>query len=377
MAEEDSSQEKTEEATPKRKEKAREDGQVPRSKEFTTTAVLLAGAVGLWAFGGPMASALQNVLRFNFSLSREDIFDVNKMLNHLGHSFGEALFSLIPIFSVLALAAIVGPIALGGFMFSSKSLAPKLNRLDPLAGLKRMLSLKSLVELVKAIAKVAVVVFVALMVLKMFESPLLNLGREELESGIAHSLHMSLWAAILISCSTIAIAMIDIPFQIWDHAKKLKMSKQDIKDEMKDSEGKPEVKGRIRQLQREMANRRMMDAIPQADVVITNPTHYSVALKYDPETMATPILLAKGVDHMAFKIREIAKTHDIELVAAPVVARAVYHTTDLEAEIPAGLYLAVAQVLAYVFQLRNWRKGKSERPYLPKTFDVPPDLNFS
>ena len=376
MAEEDSSQEKTEEATPRRQEKAREDGQVPRSKELTTTAVLLAGALGLWAFGGYISQTLLDVLRFNFSFERESAFDVNKMFGHLGHSFHDALFSLIPLFSVLAVAAILGPIALGGFLFSGKSLAPKLNRLDPLAGLKRMFSLKSLVELVKSIGKVAVVIFVTLMVLKLYQDSLLNLGRENLESGIAHSLQISLWAAIFISGSTVVIAFIDIPFQIWDHAKKLKMSKQDIKDEMKDSEGKPEVKGRIRQLQREMANRRMMDAVPQADVIITNPTHYSVALKYNPDTMATPILLAKGVDQMAIKIREIAKAHKIEMIAAPILARAVYHTTEVESPIPQGLYLAVAQVLAYVFQLRNWRKGKNERPQMPRKLDVPPDMIF-
>jgi len=196
------------------------------------------------------------------------------------------------------------------------------------------------------------------------------------EEAIEQALHIGVWAFILIACSTIVIALIDIPFQIWDNAKKLKMSKQDVKDEMKDSEGKPEVKGRIRQLQREMADRRMMDAVPQADVVITNPEHYSVALKYNPESMATPILLAKGVDHMAFKIREIANAHEIELVAAPVLARAVYYTTEIDNEIPEGLYLAVAQVLAYIFQLRNWRSGKSEKPVFPRKLDVPKDMRF-
>ncbi|MCR6653610.1 MAG: flagellar biosynthesis protein FlhB [Cellvibrionaceae bacterium] len=377
MAEnDDSAQEKTEEATPRRQEKAREEGQIPRSRDLTTSAVLILGAVGLWIFGGRMAETLMNVLRFNFTVEREVIFDPQKMFAQLGSSFFDALWSLIPLFSILLVAAIVGPIILGGFLFSGKSIAPKLSRIDPLAGLKRMFSLKSLVELGKSIGKVVVVVAVAYFTLRMFEPELLGLSRESLENGVQHSLRISLWATLLISCSTILIAAIDVPFQIWEHAKNLKMSRQDIKDEMKDSEGKPEVKGRIRQLQREMANRRMMASVPKADVIITNPTHYAVALKYDPETMATPILLAKGVDETAMKIREIAREYKIEQVRTPVLARAIYHTTDIDSEIPQGLYLAVAQVLAYVFQLRNFRKGRGERPDFPGNIKVPKDMIF-
>lgn len=376
MADDDSTQEKTEEATPRRKEKAREDGQIPRSRDLTTSAVLIMGAVGLWMFGGHAANTLLNVLRFNFSLEREVLFDPNKMLAHLASSFYESLWALLPIFAVLLIAAIVGPTALGGFLFSGKSIAPKLNRLDPLAGLKRMFSLKSLVELGKSIGKVLAVVFMAYLTLKLFETQLLGLARESLETGVRHSLYISLWATLLISCSTILIAAVDVPFQIWEHSKKLKMSRQDIKDEMKDSDGKPEVKGRMRQMQREMANRRQMASVPKADVIITNPTHFAVALRYDPDTMATPILLAKGTDQTAMKIREIAREYKIEQVRSPVLARAIYHTTQIDGEIPQGLYLAVAQVLAYVFQLRNFRKGRGERPDFPSNIRVPKDMIF-
>lgn len=376
MADDDSSQEKTEEATPRRKEKARDDGQIPRSRDLTTSAVLIMGAVGLWMFGGHAANTLLNVLRFNFSLERDVIFDPNKMIAHLASSFFEALWALLPIFTVLLIAAIVGPTILGGFLFSGKSIAPKLSRLDPLAGLKRMFSLKSLVELGKSIGKVLAVVFMAYLTLKLFETQLLGLARESLETGVRHSLHISLWATLLISCSTILIAAVDVPFQIWEHAKKLKMSRQDIKDEMKDSDGKPEVKGRMRQMQREMANRRQMASVPKADVIITNPTHFAVALRYDPDTMATPILLAKGTDQTAMKIREIAREYKIEQVRSPVLARAIYHTTQIDGEIPQGLYLAVAQVLAYVFQLRNFRKGRGERPDFPNNVRVPKDMIF-
>lgn len=376
MSENDSAQEKTEEATPKRQEKAREDGQVPRSRELTTSAVLLAGTVGLWVFGGLITQTLAEVLRFNFELERADLFDPQRMFVQLGHSFWASLASLIPLFVVLGVAAAMAPIALGGWLLSAKSLAPKSSRLDPVAGLKRMFSAKSLVELFKSIGKVGFVVTAAYLTLVMFEKELLLLSQLSVEGGIAHSLYISLWAAIWISASTLAIAMIDIPFQIYDHSKKLKMSRQEVKDEMKDSEGKPEVKGRIRQLQREMANNRMMASVPEADVIITNPTHYAVALRYNPDSMETPILLAKGLDHVALRIREVAKVNNIEMVRAPVLARAIYHTTDLEREIPHGLYLAVAQVLAYVFQLRNFRKGWGDRPEYPRNLKVPKDMKF-
>ncbi|ABD81429.1 flagellar biosynthesis protein FlhB [Saccharophagus degradans] len=376
MAEEDSAQEKTEEPTAKRQEKAREDGQIPRSKELTTSAVLIVGCVGLYMFGGQIAQGLADILKFNFTIEREAIFDPNAMLGHLGSSFYLGLKVLIPLFAVLLVAAIAGPIALGGWLFSTKSLAPKLNRMDPVAGLKRMFSVKSLVELVKAIGKVGVVVAFAFVLLNYMKEDLLGLGFEGVERGMAHSVYLSIIAAIIISVSTLVIAAVDIPFQIWDNVKKLRMTRQEIKDEMKDSEGKPEVKGRIRQLQYEMAQNRMMAAVPEADVVITNPTHYSVALKYDPNSMETPILLAKGVDHMAMKIREIAKANKIEFIQSPLLARAIYHTTEVDEEIPSGLYVAVAQVLAYVFQIREYRRGRGERPTYPRNPPVPKDMRY-
>ncbi len=376
MAEEDSGQDKTEEATPRRLEKAREDGQIPRSRELTTSSILILGTLSLWLFGGFIGKTLLDVLHFNFELEREALFDPQIMFTQLGHSFLAALLSLIPLFAVLLLAAIIGPVALGGWLFSSKSLMPKLNRMDPVAGLKRMFSAKSLMELAKAIAKVAVVVFVAYLTLNFYTQEILGLGLEGIEGGIFHSLSISLWCAIFISLSTIVIALVDIPFQLYEHAKKLKMSMQEIKDEMKEVMGNPQLKGRIRQMQREMSNQRMMQAVPQADVIITNPTHYSVALRYDPETMETPVLLAKGIDYAAFRIRDIAKEHHIELVSSPVLARAVYHTTEVDGEIPQGLYLAIAQVLAYVFQLRNFRRGLSERPPFPRNIKVPKDMIY-
>lgn len=378
MAEDnDSSQEKTEEASSRKLEKAREEGQIPRSRDLTTTAILLAGTIGLYIFAEFMGSRIINVTRFNFTLTRETIFDPQAMIAHLTSSFYHGLVSIMPLFGLLLAASIIGPIALGGWLFSTKAMAPKLSRMDPMAGLKRMFSLKSLVELGKALGKVVVILGATILLLMMLQQPTFRLSDENINSAIMHSLQLSGFAAIVLAAVTAIIAAIDIPFQIWEHSKKLKMSRQELKDEMKDTEGKPEVKGRIRQMQREIAQRRMMASVPDADVIITNPTHFAVALKYDPENMGTPILLAKGGDHVAMKIREIAKAHKVEIIESPILARAVFYTTEIDQEIPAGLYVAVAQVLAYVFQLRNYRKGQGEKPPYPRNLKVPKDMQFN
>ncbi len=376
MAENDSSQEKTEEATPKKLEKARDEGQVPRSRELTTTAILLAGTIGLYIFGQLISQRLMDVMQFNFVIERQHIFDTSQMVLHLASSFYDALLSLLPLFGILVAAAIIGPTALGGWLFSAKAMAPKFSRMNPAAGLKRMFSTKALMELAKALAKVLVILALAIGLLVGMQTEMLNLAYETVDRAIIHSMELSAYAAIALAAATILIAIVDIPFQIWEHTKKLKMSLQDIKDEMKDSEGKPEVKGRIRQLQREMANNRMMSSVPEADVVITNPTHYAVALKYDPDTMDTPLLVAKGVDNIALKIREIAAANDIEIMESPQLSRAIYHTTEVDREVPSGLYVAVAQVLAYVFQLRNYRKRRGERPVYPRNITVPEDMRY-
>lgn len=377
MAEEDDNgQEKTEEASSRKLEKAREEGQIPRSRDLTTTAILLLGTIGLMVFGQYMGGKLMEVTRYNFTIPREAIFDPQTMIAYLSASMFDGLLSLLPLFGMLLVASIVGPIALGGWLFSGKAMAPKFSRMDPIAGIKRMFSMKALVELAKALGKVAVILGATILLLLAFEQAMFRLADETVNNAIIHSLKISGYAAIILSASTILIAAVDVPFQIWDHNKKLKMSRQELKDEVKDTEGKPEVKGRIRQLQREMAQRRMMSNVPDADVIITNPTHYAVALKYNPEKMATPIMLAKGGDHVALKIREIAKAHKIEIIESPVLARAIYHTTDVDQEIPAALYMAVAQVLAYVFQLRNFRRGKGEKPTYPRNIKIPKNMQF-
>lgn len=378
MAEEggDSSQEKTEEPSARRLEKAREEGQIPRSRDLTTSVVLLLAVAGLWLFAEFMGGKLIGISRENFIISRADIFDTNAMIAHLARAIYQGLLSLAPLMLLLLIASIAGPIALGGWLVSGKAMAPKFSRMNPLAGLKRMFSLKALVELVKALLKVSVVLAATIWVLLFYAQAMFRMGDEEVNLAIIHSLEISIMATLILSASTLVIAAVDVPWQLYEHNKKLKMSRQDLKDEYKESEGRPEVKGRIRQLQREMSQRRMMANVPEADVVITNPTHYAVALRYDPDTMDTPIMLAKGGDQIALKIREIAKEHKVEIIEAPALTRAIYYTTELDQEVPAGLYMAVAQVLAYVFQLRNYRRGKGQKPPLPRNITVPKDMQF-
>lgn len=377
MAEEDDSgQEKTEEPSSRKLEKAREEGQVPRSRELTTTAILLIAGIGLYAFAGFMSEKIIGLTRENFSINRESIFDPNAMLDRLAAAVFDGFLGVMPLIALLVLAAILGPIALGGWLYSPQSLLPKLDRMSPLAGLKRMFSMKSLMELAKALAKVLVILGATILVLQFYAQSMFRLGDESINQSIIHSMEISVQALIILASVTILIAAIDVPIQIFEFTKKMRMSRQDLKDESKDTDGKPEVKGRIRQLQREIAQRRMMAKVPEADVIITNPTHYAVALQYKPESMDTPVLLAKGGDHIAFKIREIGAAHKVDIIESPALARAIYHTTDLDTEIPSGLYLAVAQILAYVFQLRNYRKGKGDRPVYPKNISIPKDMQF-
>ncbi|KPQ29631.1 MAG: flagellar biosynthetic protein FlhB [Marinobacter excellens HL-55] len=374
MAEEnDNSQEKTEEATPRRLEKAKEDGQTARSKELATMAVLLAGAGGLLMFGGSLGATLEGIMRDAFILERAAIYDTKHMSVQLILSAKAAAFALSPILIMLLIAAIAGSIGIGGLLFSAKAIAPKANRMDPIKGLGRMFSMRSLIELVKAIAKVGLVLSVAILILNLRTEDLLSIAEEPVVPAMAHVVWTMAWSFFLLACATIVIAIIDVPFQIYDHQKKLRMTKQEVKDEYKDTEGKPEVKGKIRQLQREMAQRRMMQDVPTADVVITNPTHYAVALKYDQMSMGAPVVVAKGADEMAFKIMEVARENKVEILRTPPLTRAVYHNSDIGQEIPDGLYMAIAQVLAYVFQLRQFRKGRGDKPGMPD-FPIPPEM---
>ena len=374
MAEEDPGQEKSEQPTARRLEKAREEGQVPRSKELNTTLVLVSGAVGLLMLGPMMSDAIAGIAKQGFDLERATIFDTQQMALQLGAATFESAKALAPWLIIVLLGAFAGPVGIGGFLFSTKAFAPKASRINPLSGLKRMFSMNSLVELVKAIAKVLVVGLVAVLTLQFYFDDSLALQRQALEPAVAGALEIILWSVLLLCLSTILIAIADVPWQIYSHTKKLRMTMQEIKDEFKETEGKPEVKSKVRQLQREIAQRRMLEDVPDADVVITNPTHYSVALKYQAGSMQAPIMVAKGVDQVALKIREIAKTNNVPQMQAPPLARALYTHTKIGNEIPEGLYIAVAQVLAYVYQMDQFVKGQGPRPERKPNMPIPQDL---
>ncbi len=374
MAENENGTEKSEEPTSKRLEKARQEGQVPRSKELATMVILVGAAISVFIFGPMVGRSLQTIFKSAFSLPRELLMNTGSMSRELIEITQEITIALAPFMLVMLAASIYGNIALGGWNFSSKSLTPKLSKLNPIKGLKNMVSVKSLVELVKAIAKTLVVGLVAYFVMLWDMPVLLGMGAEDISVSMHNAMETLAWTFLLLSLSLIIIAAIDVPFQSYQHRKELRMTKQEVKEEFRDTEGKPEVKQKIRQTQFDMAMKRMLDAVPEADVVITNPTHYAVALRYDSKRDQAPIVVAKGVDHMAMKIREIARARKIEQIECPPLTRAVYYSTELGREVPSQLYLAIAQILAYVFQLKRYRKGQAKRPGRLPDFDIPDNL---
>lgn len=373
MAESETGQERSEEPTSKRLEDARKKGQIARSRDFNTMVIIALAALALIFMGQRMVVDLGGLMSHYFQPSRADIFDPMGVINWFYAAILDGVWLIVPFLALMLVAALFAPIMIGGWAFSWEAVAPKMSKLNPIKGIKRIFSAKGLMELVKAMAKFFLVAAVALVVIRINVKAYLALGSMPVEAGLVAAGELIAWAFLLVTIALIIIAAIDVPFQIWDHRKQMKMTLQEVKDEMKDTEGKPEVKSKIRQLQRQMAEARMMDAVPDADVVITNPTHFAIALKYDPDTMKAPLVLARGADVMAGNIRRVAAAHDILILEAPPLARALYHTTDIGQEIPHGLYVAVAQVLAYVFQLRDVQKNGGKKPSRPKP-DVPEEF---
>lgn len=374
MAESDG-QERTEDATAKRLQQAKDKGQVARSKELASVSVLVCGSVALMWFGEDVARALFSIMERFFSISREEIYDTNKLLEIVGGALIALVFPVFLILITLFVAALLGAAGLGGINFSVEAAMPKPSKMNPMSGIKRMFGMQSWVELLKSILKVSLVGGTAFYLIDKSKADLFQLSLDTYPANIFHSLDILLNFILLISCTLLIVVAIDIPFQIWQHANQLKMTKQEIKDEYKETEGKPEVKGRIRMLQREMTQRRMMADVPSADVIVTNPEHYSVALRYDQNKDSAPIVVAKGVDHIAMKIREIAREHNIDILPAPPLARALYHSTEIEQQIPDGLFAAVAQILAYIFQMKQYKKRGGTRPELDEnTLTIPDEL---
>lgn len=358
----DTDQERTEEATPRKKEKAREKGQVPRSKEMATAAVLISSAVGFLWFGKAIGLALAQVFIELFTIERAKIYDINAFLNGLAGSLLGVLPPLVAFMALVFIAAIVGSIALGGLTVSAQAAAPKWSKLSPLQGAKRMFGPQALIELVKAVAKFSVVAVVAFVMLKFLFPQIIHVSELPSPANIYVAMELFLWMFVGLCSSILLIVAIDVPFQIYNHNKQLKMTLQEVKDEYKDTEGSPDIKRRIRKVQMEMAQQRMMGEVPKADVVVTNPTHFAVALRYDSAGAKAPTVIAKGSDEVAEKIREVAREHEVPIMRQPTLARALYYTTKLEQEIPGPLFAAVAQVLAYIYQLKMYRKGKGARP---------------
>jgi len=371
----DSEEEKTESATAHRIEKAREEGQVPRSRELATFAVLMTAGACLWAFGGMLVETLGRALKSGLSLDREQVYNPSILIERVFNDIVAVMLACLPIAGAIMLIALVSPLLIGGWLFSSKAFMPNIMKLNPLKGIGNMFSKNALVELVKAIAKTIVVGIVAYIVISGQKEAMLGLAVEPLNESSAHALGMIAKSFLFIVGALGVIALIDGPYQIWHWNNKLKMTRQEMIQESKESDGNPQIKGKIRQMQREMARGRMMQNVPTADVIVTNPTHYAVALKYAEGQRGAPMVVAKGIDDIAAKIRELGAEHKVAMLEAPPLARALYQHVDIDEEIPEKLYSAVAEVLAYVYQLRAYKKGEGDYPDRPRKLKVPDELD--
>lgn len=372
---EDSDAEKTEPASQKRIDNAREEGDVPRSRELATFTVLMTSGIGLWMFGGSLVRQLSATLVSGLSLDREQIYNPDVMINRVATDIGSVLLACLPLAVAIMVVALASPLLIGGWLFSTKSFLPNFNKLNPMRGLGNMVSTNSLIELLKAVAKTILVGSVGYMVVMSEKDAVMGLSVEPLLAGSTHLGHLVAMAFLYMVGALGLIAAIDGPYQMWHYADKMKMTRQEVIQESKESDGNPQMKGKIRQMQREMAKRRMMADVPTADVVVTNPTHYAVALKYTDGQKGAPRVVAKGSDEVAARIRELARENKVALLEAPALARALHQHTDIGDEIPEALYAAVAEVLAYVFQLRKYSKVGGTYPDRPGKLAVPDELD--
>ena len=374
MAEE-SDLERTEDPSQRRLDQAREEGQVARSRELSTFAVLIAGGAGLWLMGATLSAQLTKLLRDGLTLDTGLAFHTDLLLPHLYTLSLETLLACMPLLLLLLATALLSPLLLNGWMFSLKPLQPDLSKLNPIGGISRMFSMNSLVELVKAIAKSLVVGGLGAWAIWHNMDEVMMLIAEPVATSVPH-LGQLIWTCFMaIMGGMLLIVAVDVPFQLWEHSKRLKMTREELRQEAKESEGDPQVKARIRSMQREMARRRMMSEIPTADVVVTNPTHYAVALRYSEQGMRAPIVVAKGSHLLAARIREIALENNVPIFEAPPLARALHKHVELGYSIPEALYTAVAEILAYIYQLRRYRQDGGIMPEEPRDLLVPPQLD--
>ena len=372
---EDSDLEKTESATPRRLEKAREEGQVARSRELATVALVGAGIFGAWGMSGMIGEHVQTMLRTAFTFDHAAVFDTKRALTGAGVVAREGAFALVPLLLLTGLAALLAPMALGGWLLSTKSIAVNFERLNPVAGIGRIFSINGVIQLGLSFAKILVVAVIATTAIWHRHDDILALATQPLRVALPNAGHLIAVCCAMTVAGMFVIAALDVPYQLWSFHKKLRMTKEEVKREHRESEGDPHVKARLRTQQRAMARRRMMANVPKADVVVTNPTHFAVALQYTDGEMGAPKVVAKGVNLVAARIRELATEHNIPLLEAPPLARALYHNVELNREIPGALYGAVAEVLAWVYQLRRFKEDGGVAPVAPTDLEVPPELD--
>lgn len=369
--ESESGEEKTEDPTGKRLADARAKGQVPRSKELTTFTMLFSSALILIFLGEYLGTNIADMVARNLTITREQIFNPTIASELLGAGLLDLLRILTPVLIILIIAAVVGNTLISGFTFSTHGLKLKFSQFNPITGMKKFVSPNALMELGKALIKVIIPGSIMVYLLGVYSGDFIGMADEPLDMAIAHLWNIITNVFLAMVLSLLVLVLIDVPYQLWKYNRDMKMTKTEVKDEAKNREGNPEIKKRIRSKQMEMAMMRMMQAVPQADVVITNPVHFACALKYDPEGAGAPILVAKGADQVASEIRQIAMNNDVEIIMAPLLARAIYYSTDLDQPIPEGLYVAVAKILAYVYQLRTVNQTGGEMPEKPLPQDLP------
>jgi flagellar biosynthetic protein FlhB len=358
-------EDRTEVPTEKRLREAREKGNVPRSRELANVAVLGCAALALKVSAGHVGAASRDWMHNALQLDRRLIDAPDRLLPHAAGLLGALVMPMLPMVFAALIACLVSPAIMGSLRFAGQSLQPDFSRLNPMAGLARMWGKESLAEVLRSLLRVVLIGGVgAWMVYRAFKA-LLGMPQASLEQSVAGGVQMAMTTLLAMVGALGALALIDVPWQHFQYRSRLKMTKQEIRDEHKEAEGNPEMKARVRQVAMQMSRRRMMEAVPTADVILMNPTHYAVALKYKADGgMRAPVVVAKGVDEMAMAIRDLAEKHRIAVVEAPPLARSLYRQAQVDQEIPVKLYAAVAQVLSYVYQLRAWAPGRGPMPSL-------------
>ncbi len=372
----DSDLERTEEATGRRISEARSKGNIPRSRELDTFAIMMTGGAALAMLGPALANGLQDIFRRWLTFDHAALSDPGLLWSGFVDTVLSSLMLFMPLAVVLVIAALAAPIVIGGWLFSAEVMQADFSRLNPISGIVRIFSVTGLVELVKALLKSTVIGFVAYWVLWDKRAEILSLATEPITGSIPHMADMLVWTFVLITAAMLLIVAVDVPFQLWHYYFKLRMTKEEVRQEHKESEGDPQIKSRIRSMQRQLARSRMMAAVPKADVIVTNPTRYAVALMYREGEMRAPRVVAKGSYLLAQRIRELGEENNVPILRTPPLARALYRHAELDQEIPAALFAAVAEVLAYVYQLRSYNDGTGAMPQKPEMIEVPEGMDF-